>query len=339
LILLLIPVGVLSRIGYLSEQPDLPGWMRVDEFMRYTLAFYPRWDTAYAEQLREQFGLGITLIIISFLPSFPKSNLSESFLGSIVASCAVIAFLVAWIYIDRQRSGGAAGRGWIRLISEELADRLPRWNRPFRSPAGAQLWFEWRRNGLLLPMFIGGLLAFVIGPLSWYLRNEPGAALRILATTLAMPIILALPVGKAFSKPDLWSSDLSLPSFVAVRPLATSELVIVKMKVAALSAAISWLLVFAFLLIRFPLAESVRWVAPVVIGGTFVTWRLAASVGSRRDSHRSTGAHRPRAFSFDQKPPSMSLLSSLMDDLPRPRIEGFRRKTKSNRTGKHRSSH
>src|SRR2546426_4337191 len=51
------PVGVLGRIGYLSEQPDLPGWMRVDELMRYTQAFYPKWDLAYAEKLREQFGL------------------------------------------------------------------------------------------------------------------------------------------------------------------------------------------------------------------------------------------------------------------------------------------
>src|SRR3984885_14632280 len=51
------PVGVLGRIGYLSEQPDLPGWMRVDELLRYTQAFYPKWDSAYAEQLREQFGL------------------------------------------------------------------------------------------------------------------------------------------------------------------------------------------------------------------------------------------------------------------------------------------
>ena len=51
------PKGVLGRIGYLSEQPDLPGWMRVDELMRYTQAFYPKWDMAYAEQLREQFGL------------------------------------------------------------------------------------------------------------------------------------------------------------------------------------------------------------------------------------------------------------------------------------------
>src|SRR5574341_2147565 len=28
------PVGVLSRIGYLSEETDLPAWMRVDELMR-----------------------------------------------------------------------------------------------------------------------------------------------------------------------------------------------------------------------------------------------------------------------------------------------------------------
>jgi ABC-2 type transport system ATP-binding protein len=51
------PVGVLGRVGYLSEQPDLPGWMRVDELMRYTQAFYPKWDAGYAEKLREQFGL------------------------------------------------------------------------------------------------------------------------------------------------------------------------------------------------------------------------------------------------------------------------------------------
>jgi ABC-2 type transport system ATP-binding protein len=51
------PVGVLARVGYLSERRDLPGWMRVDEFMRYTQGFYPSWDEAYAEQLLAQFQL------------------------------------------------------------------------------------------------------------------------------------------------------------------------------------------------------------------------------------------------------------------------------------------
>ena len=51
------PVSVLGRIGYLSEQPDLPGWMRVADLLRYTQAFYPRWDATYADELRRQFDL------------------------------------------------------------------------------------------------------------------------------------------------------------------------------------------------------------------------------------------------------------------------------------------
>jgi ABC-2 type transport system ATP-binding protein len=51
------PVGVLSRIGYLSEENDLPGWMRVDELIRYSRAFHPAWDDGYAESLRQSFAL------------------------------------------------------------------------------------------------------------------------------------------------------------------------------------------------------------------------------------------------------------------------------------------
>ena len=54
------PVAVLSRIGYLSEENDLPGWMRVDELIRYSRAFYPAWDDAYAEELRRAFALDPT---------------------------------------------------------------------------------------------------------------------------------------------------------------------------------------------------------------------------------------------------------------------------------------
>src|SRR6476469_1685023 len=59
------PVGVLSRIGYLSEENDLPGWMRVDELIRYSRAFYPAWDDVYAEELRQVFALDPTARIKS----------------------------------------------------------------------------------------------------------------------------------------------------------------------------------------------------------------------------------------------------------------------------------
>ncbi|UCC84772.1 MAG: ABC transporter ATP-binding protein [Gemmatimonadota bacterium] len=57
------PVGVLSRIGYLSEERDLPGWMRVDELLRYSRAFYPKWDDAYAEELLHAFALDASAMI------------------------------------------------------------------------------------------------------------------------------------------------------------------------------------------------------------------------------------------------------------------------------------
>src|SRR5436853_6110113 len=51
------PVGVLGHVGYLSEDNDLPPWMRVHELLRYIRAFYPGWDDAYAEELRTLFAL------------------------------------------------------------------------------------------------------------------------------------------------------------------------------------------------------------------------------------------------------------------------------------------
>ncbi|HTK76810.1 MAG TPA: ABC transporter ATP-binding protein [Gemmataceae bacterium] len=51
------PVGVLSRVGCLTEDNDLPGWMRVEELLRYMRAFYPTWSDEYAEELRRAFAL------------------------------------------------------------------------------------------------------------------------------------------------------------------------------------------------------------------------------------------------------------------------------------------
>lgn len=51
------PAAVLGRIGYLAEDRSLPGWMTVGELMRYTAAFYPRWDAGYAARLCDDFRL------------------------------------------------------------------------------------------------------------------------------------------------------------------------------------------------------------------------------------------------------------------------------------------
>lgn len=49
------PVAVLGRIGYLSEDRDLPDWMKVEQVMSFQSSFFPKWDHRYAGELLEMF--------------------------------------------------------------------------------------------------------------------------------------------------------------------------------------------------------------------------------------------------------------------------------------------
>ncbi len=89
------PQGVLSRIGYLSEEGDLPLWMKVEELIRYSAAFYPGWDPKYAETLQKQFGLSSD----SKLGSLSKGQRARA--GLLVA----LAFKPDLLLLDEPSSG------------------------------------------------------------------------------------------------------------------------------------------------------------------------------------------------------------------------------------------
>ncbi len=46
-----------TSIGYVSENQELPGWMRIDEFLAYLRPFYPTWDRALEDGLVKQYEL------------------------------------------------------------------------------------------------------------------------------------------------------------------------------------------------------------------------------------------------------------------------------------------
>lgn len=46
-----------TRIGYVSENQELPGWMRIDQFLEYLRPFYPGWDQELADALVKQYDL------------------------------------------------------------------------------------------------------------------------------------------------------------------------------------------------------------------------------------------------------------------------------------------
>jgi ABC-2 type transport system ATP-binding protein len=89
------PPNVLSRIGYLSEEGDLPTWMRVDELIRYSSAFYPRWDADYARSLVDHFELD---------PSARLSSLSKGQRAR-AALLVALAYRPDLLVLDEPSSG------------------------------------------------------------------------------------------------------------------------------------------------------------------------------------------------------------------------------------------
>jgi len=52
-----VAAGAFCRIGYVSENQEMPDWMRVGEMLSYYRNFYPNWDRELEAQLVRQFDL------------------------------------------------------------------------------------------------------------------------------------------------------------------------------------------------------------------------------------------------------------------------------------------
>ena len=247
--------------------------------------------------------LAVIVYAIGLLPSWPPSPpppwRSEAAVGTFIATLAVTVFLLAWRHIVGLRCGGGRSAHRLEALIASAVAAIPTRHKAFASPADAHFWFEWRCSGLALPVLVGGVLIAVVAPLSWFARADAGGSFRLLLGALATPIIFSIPVGMAFAKPTFWSEDLSLPAFVAIRPLTDEAIVAIKMKVAAASVAISWLLVLSFLGVWLSIWANLdevsrlalQWwafhahsafsvygtVALILIAGMFLTWRFLVS--------------------------------------------------------------
>lgn len=84
-----------KTIGYVSENQELPDWMRVEQFLRYIAAFYPKWDRALERELVQQFDLP---------PNRRMKNLSRG-MRMKAALASALPFHPSLIVLDEPFSG------------------------------------------------------------------------------------------------------------------------------------------------------------------------------------------------------------------------------------------
>jgi hypothetical protein len=241
--------------------------------------------------------MALGLFVVGQLPSFPPTPppawRSEIVLAGIAGTLAVVAYVLAWRHVDRLRGGG--GRDDLRAESlfGAIGDALPARRHAFASPAAAHFWFEWRAAGVVLPSLVAATL-LLITLVAQASGDETAFRLQLIA--LAAPIVLAVPVGIAFSRPAFWTQDVSVPAFVAVLPLRSEDLIATRLAVAAASTALSWIIALVFMAAWMVVSgpgDGLSYLAIqlwafheqslfavysigvlVVLTGMFVTWRL-----------------------------------------------------------------
>jgi hypothetical protein len=151
-----------------------------------------------------------------------------------------IAYGATLVTVGAQRRGGARGWAGVQTLLESISRAIPRRHARLQSADAALFWIEWRRSGLVLPASV--LLTSILILTLTIRFTDGGAKATMWAESWLglITILLAVPIGMGFGKPDFWSLDLSLPTFVTARPISAGQLVAAKMKVAAVSTLLAW---------------------------------------------------------------------------------------------------
>lgn len=191
-------------------------------------------------------------ILTNLMPGVARDRLISMVNLQMGLLCALsfASYCAAWWAVERQRRGASFKFAWPQwgfLSRSSFSIAKPK---RFPSPPAAQFWFEWRRNGILLPASVGVLLLLIFIPatLIRFFKGTPLPAdlgLWILFWILVLPFALAFIIGQGFGKTDFWGKELGLPLFHAVRPITAEVWCAVKLKTAAWSAFSTWLLVLA----------------------------------------------------------------------------------------------
>jgi hypothetical protein len=193
----------------------------------------------------------------------------ETVIVAFLAPQIPLAYLTACAAVARARRGDVPD--WRGMFARPASSAVPTHRRDtFASPARAQAWFEWRRQGWSLPAWVAILLPFELA-LLWLARDAPGLVLEILLVVFCTPPLLAMFASATVSQSSPHARDASgVAPFIGTRPLPSAALITAKLEMAAWSTLAAWVPV----LVAVPLALKWSGTWPMVAARAIRTVEL-----------------------------------------------------------------
>jgi len=184
--------------------------------------------------------MAVIHLLAGCLPMMPVSGLSR-WQWPILIALLVSAVPASWIGLKLMRQGRWEGPSRISMLWSRLRWARARGRRKrFGSAFGAQLWLEWRRQGLLLPGLTGAT-ALLVCPIALFAHEQ----MMVSSVMLIMPLLLSGLLAPALAKFDQLQSMAELPVYIAVRPITNAGLVAVKLVMALATSALTWVVALA----------------------------------------------------------------------------------------------
>lgn len=210
--------------------------------------------------------------------------------GATLVAVALLAYVAAVYGVSRNRRGQPLPSIGLIARLDRLLDPAPYRGGPFRSPAAAQFWFEWRKKGVVMPA--STIMGLVLGLFIWLISSRDLAGLlQGLIAGGGLLSLAAMIGGLIMGNCGRADDDYQMASFQATRPITNTEMARTLLKAGICGVAIAWLIwllaIAVFFLLHYlcgvpapPWPNRVDWwFFPAVFIGAWAMFGFVMSVG------------------------------------------------------------
>jgi hypothetical protein len=154
-------------------------------------------------------------------------------------SVVIASYVVGVFGVARNRCGQPPYSLGLAAWLDRVFTLAPEANLPFRNPAQAQLWFEWRKKGWAMPGMVG--MGLFMGGFLWLIGSRKANVLVEGFTAGGGLLLLGgLFTGLIVGNVGQSDGELQFGQFLATRPITSTDLARTILKTAAKSILLAW---------------------------------------------------------------------------------------------------